>query len=170
MKRLMSTLLALGSLVACQENIGTTGLNQLNNFRTTLSEKLFTNFKNTNLLMQLLNPVTGLFEVVDDPLYGRLVAWAILSGRVSSDDFFSRHERGPAKVADGIEVWLSAKGRPPIDRDELEATMLLAITTALGYAIGREVLWDSFGRKPTKKRDARFRGLVADMIASRLDA
>jgi len=108
------------------------------------------------------------FEVVDDPLYGRLAAWALLSGRFENDDFFSRRNKGPASFADAIEAWLAASGRPPIDRDELETMMVLAITTALGYAIGRETLWDSFGRTPTKARDRRFRDLVGDVIERRL--
>ena len=108
------------------------------------------------------------FTVVDDPLYGRLLGWAILGDRFQSADWFSRREKGPARVADAIEAWLGAKGRGPVDRDELENALLIAITTALGYAIGRDVLWASLGRTPSKARDARFRTLVAEMIESRL--
>ena len=97
-----------------------------------------------------------------------LAAWALLSGRFDDADFFSRRERGAARFADAIEAWVGASDRAPIDREELEAVIVLAITTSLGYAIGREALWDSLGRKPSKARDERFRALVADLIERRL--
>ena len=113
--------------------------------------------------------VQEFFRIIDDPLYGRLIAWAVLSGRFTSEDFFSRKQKGPARIADAVQAWLAARGRPPIDRDELETTILLAITTALGYAIGRDVLWGSFGREATEERDQRFRAKLAHLIASQLD-
>ncbi len=108
--------------------------------------------------------IETLFGVIEDPLYGRLVAWAILSGRFQSKDFFPRKEQGLARIVDALQIWLGAQGAEDIDRDDIELALILVITAGLGYSMGKSVLWATLGHRASKARDARFRTMLADLV------
>lgn len=111
-----------------------------------------------------------LFDQLAHPLSGRLVAWAILSGRMDSEDFFPRRDQGMRFVADAIEARLRAEhgeGGAP-GRDTIELTMLVAFSAALGYSVSRAVLWDSLSKKPSAERDRAFRDRLAAMLTAAL--
>ena len=114
--------------------------------------------------------IDAFFEVIEDPLYGRLAAWAILSGRFQSKDFFPRKEQGPARVVDAVHLWLASRGMEGVDREDIELALILVLTAGLGYGMGKSVLWASLGRRASKARDARFRALLAEFVDSRLRA
>lgn len=110
------------------------------------------------------------FEVMMQPLCGRMLGWGLLSGRTKRQDFFARRVLGPKRVADAIET--SLKSRQPdatIDRDEIERLLLLVMTVGLGYSVGRNVLWAAFGRRASAQRDKEFRTWLGDLVASRID-
>lgn len=94
---------------------------------------------------------------------GRLIAWAILSGRTERSDFFARRVKGMAIVADAVEAWAQAQGKP-VDRDDLEVALLLSVASSMGYAVGRSVLWGALGREPSEERDRRVRRRFAAML------
>lgn len=103
------------------------------------------------------------FESVSDPAYGRFVAWAILSGKMEHSDFFPRRDRGMKQTADVLEAALAAKGTPT-SREELEFAMVAVMTTAVGYALGRGVLWASLGHAPSRALDRSFRDRFAAVM------
>lgn len=103
------------------------------------------------------------FATLGDGGHGRLLAWAFLSGRTERSDFFVHRERGLATVADALEAWAATQGRT-LDREQLEVDLLLTVTAALGYSIGRTVLWGGLGREASAPRDRR----VAERFAALL--
>lgn len=113
------------------------------------------------------------FEQLAHPLSGRLIAWAILSGRMDDDDFFPRRDQGMKLVADALELRARAElgdaSQVP-SRDEIEFAMLLVFSSALGYSVARGVLWSSLDRRPTADRDRRFREQLATWFADALPA
>lgn len=109
------------------------------------------------------------FEQLAHPLSGRLVAWAILSGRMDSEDFFPRRDQGMRFVADAIEARVQAQlGKDAPSRDDIEQTMLIVFSAALGYSVSRGVLWDSLSRKPTAERDRAFREKLTALVEATL--
>jgi AcrR family transcriptional regulator len=111
-----------------------------------------------------------LFDQLAHPLSGRLVAWAILSGRMDSEDFFPRRDQGMRFVADAIEARAVAQlgaDRAP-SRDDIELAILTVFSAALGYSVSRSVLWESLSKKPSAARDRAFRDKLADLVGQAL--
>jgi AcrR family transcriptional regulator len=112
------------------------------------------------------------FDHLAHPLTGRLLAWAILTGRLDSEDFFPRREQGMRFVADAIEARLRAQlgaDRVP-PREDLEFAMLLVFSATLGYVVARNVLWASLSREPAPERDRWFREKLAAHILESMPA
>jgi len=97
------------------------------------------------------------------PLYGRLVAWALLSGRMDQDDFFPRRDQGFRKVADVIEMRL-AFDKKSRSRDDIEFLMMLVLTSLMGYAVGGKALWAGLGKNASAERDAWFHERLASAV------
>jgi AcrR family transcriptional regulator len=112
------------------------------------------------------------FEQLAHPLSARLVAWAILSGRIQSDDFFPRRDQGMKFVADAFEARARAQLPPGAvpPREDIELAMLLVFSTALGYSIARDALWSSMSHAPSAERDRWFRTKLAELIGKALPA
>jgi len=107
-----------------------------------------------------------LFEQIADPLHARLSMWAVLSGRLERDDFFSRRQQGLRLVADAIEARIGEllPGVTPPAREDLERLLALVIVSATGYSAMRSLLWPMFGRAATPERDRNFRELLLRVV------
>jgi AcrR family transcriptional regulator len=113
-----------------------------------------------------------LFDHVAHPRTGRLLAWAILSGRLDSEDFFPRRDQGMRFVADALEARVRAQlgaGAAP-SREDIEFAMLLVFSSTLGYVVARNVLWASLAREPSPERDRWFRAKLAALLTDRMPA
>ena len=110
------------------------------------------------------------FEQLAHPLSGRLVAWAILSGRMDESDFFPKRDQGLRFVVDAISARIAAQlGEPSVPpREQIEFGVLLVFSTALGYSVSRSVLWESLSKKPTPERDEWFRTQLATLVTDAL--
>jgi TetR/AcrR family transcriptional regulator, repressor for neighboring sulfatase len=104
-----------------------------------------------------------------DPLYGRLAAWALLSGRAAQDDFFTTEDRGLRKVADAIVDHLRGAGAP-VDPERVDFAILLVMTSSIGYALARSPLWGALGDPVSPAHDARFRDQLAELVSTHLGA
>lgn len=100
---------------------------------------------------------------LNDPLYGRLVAWALLTGRMDKADFFPRRDQGFRKVADVIEMRLSFVGKAR-SREDIEFLLLLVLTSLMGYALGSRALWAGLGKDGSPERDAWFRERLSSAV------
>lgn len=110
------------------------------------------------------------FEQLSHPLSGRLVAWAILSGRMDESDFFPKRDQGLRFVVDAISARIAAQlgeeSVPP--REQIEFGVLLVFSTALGYSVSRSVLWESLSKKPSAERDEWFRSQLGALVTEAL--
>lgn len=107
------------------------------------------------------------FEHLANPLTGRLLIWAMLTGRLEREDFVVLRDRGMAQTVDLLEAYLRATG-VKVDRDALERGTLIGFCAAIGYSLGRTALWGSLGRRPSAERDAAFRAQLSAMLLSGL--
>lgn len=80
-------------------------------------------------------------EHLNDPTYGRLVVWALMSGRLGADDFITHRAQGLRRLVDAI-----ASRFRTVDRQTLEFAVILVMSASLGYALGRKAIWGSLGR------------------------
>ena len=101
------------------------------------------------------------FAALSDPLQGRLMAWALLSGRSEDDAFFARKAMGLRRITD---LLMSANNIPDAAREGVENRLVLLWCAIVGYGAGAGVLWDSLGVKHTAERDREFRALVSDCL------
>lgn len=123
-------------------------------------------------LMDLIRPglspgelIDALFAHLADPVYGRFFMWAIASGRFKREDFFPRRKQAPKQIADALESLMrSTSDVEQLDREELEFRMILTWCAALGYSMGRSLMWQAFGHQPSNRRDEQFRRRLADLL------
>lgn len=109
------------------------------------------------------------FDEVARPEHGRLLAWAILSGRVSDADFFIRRLQGPKRVADAIEARLrSLHPSGDIQRSEIEWMMILVMSVGFGISVGRGLMWEALGREHNEEEQRAFRDWLGRLVRERL--
>jgi AcrR family transcriptional regulator len=130
----------------------------------TLRDELLARLASGGLLDDVGATIDRIVEAVAHPLYGRLAIWAILTGRAGRSDFFARRERGLARIVDLLEARGSGE-----DREELEFLVVLVLTSAVGWTLGRDVLLAALEREEAPGRDAWFRGRLAKLVERMLD-
>lgn len=105
------------------------------------------------------------FSSLGSSQYGRLAAWALLTGRARRDDFFPRREKGMRIMADAIEARVrELSGTLPFSREQLEQALVLVMSVGVGYALGGELFWASLGHEATRSRDVAFRNNLAAIL------
>jgi AcrR family transcriptional regulator len=107
------------------------------------------------------------FEQLAHPLSGRLLVWAMLTGRLEREDFVVLRDRGLAQVVDLLEAYLRASGKTT-DRDALERGVLIGFCAAIGYSLGRNALWGSLGKRASAEKDLAFRSQLASVLLAAL--
>jgi AcrR family transcriptional regulator len=108
-----------------------------------------------------------LAKALMDPANMRLVAWALLSGRVGSADFFPARAQGLRALVDTLEArWRESLGT--IRRSEVEFVVMSVVAMLHGYAFGRTALLGALGRNASEAADEEFIEHVADMVEAYL--
>jgi AcrR family transcriptional regulator len=104
------------------------------------------------------------FDWIRKPATSRLFAWALVTGRIHRDDFFSRRGRGAERVADAIESRLRADGAD-VTRERIDLAIVLFLSASHGYALGKSAYWAGLGvDAPGAQADERFIEMLADAI------
>ncbi|MGW5362480.1 TetR/AcrR family transcriptional regulator [Actinopolymorpha pittospori] len=107
-----------------------------------------------------------LFEAVADERYVRLFAWSSLHAEDVSAPSQALAELVDALEA-GIRLVLPDPARP--DRARIEAVVLLALSAAYGYALGRQSWLAGLGHDPADPaHDASFRAALSSALATYL--
>ena len=96
------------------------------------------------------------FEWISRPPTARMFAWALVTGRVESDDFFSGRQRGARRIGDAVEARFAATGEGPVDRADLDFMLLLLLAAPHGYGLGKKAFWASLGRDDAGPEDDTF--------------
>jgi AcrR family transcriptional regulator len=109
------------------------------------------------------------FDQFTGPVAGRLLAWAILSGRLDKEDFFPRRDQGMKRVADAVQARLTGElGEEAPSREDIEFAMMVNFSTGLGYSVAKQVLWGSFNKEASPERDQWFRKRFAELLTASL--
>jgi AcrR family transcriptional regulator len=109
-----------------------------------------------------------LFRTMQDPVHLRLMRWLLASERPSASNALGLQERGLALIADQVARTMS----PAPDRalvDQIEVTLLTAVSAAYGYALGKHALVGALGRQPSRELDDQVRETLAAMVTAHLD-
>ncbi|GMU00402.1 TetR/AcrR family transcriptional regulator [Corallococcus caeni] len=106
------------------------------------------------------------FAVVQQGQHGRLMAWALLTGRTEHMPLASA--QGLRLLADALEFQsgrvAQAQGTPPPSRDAVDMTLLVALCASQWFMLAREVLLPVLGRPVDAASDARFREVLGGML------
>lgn len=109
-----------------------------------------------------------LFAEFRKPVYGRLIAWALLSGRIDATSFFSSRKKGLRAIVDALIGRASEQGQE-LDRDEVERLVIVIWCTVSSYAIAAPTLWRALGHRPSRRRDAQFATMLAEIVRQRVE-
>ncbi len=97
---------------------------------------------------------------------GRLLAWALLSGRGEHTPLGQM--QGLKLVADALEFQVgriaAEQGQPPPSREALEMTLLVGVCASQWYALARPQLLSALGRTADAEADAQFRAVLSGML------
>jgi AcrR family transcriptional regulator len=106
-----------------------------------------------------------LWDAMASPAAVRLTAWALLSGRADSAEFFPRRVQGMRLIADALEARGAGGARgAPRSRDDIEFLVALSFVITLGYALGRTAARASLGKRANAEGDADFRARVIELF------
>lgn len=119
-----------------------------------LRERIIDSIKGQIPIAELIGNV---LKELSEPMCGRLMAWAFLSGRTSSAEFFPRKNQGMRQIADHA---LNRIGVSEEQRAELELRLMMVSCAAIGYAAAGELLWNGLGHQPSSERDELFRDFL----------
>lgn len=108
-----------------------------------------------------------LLQTLTDEHYVRLWAWSTLHAQ-EVDTTVSGNLR---ELVDAMQVGIAAvvpQSQLP-DRDRIESTVLLGLSAAYGYTLGKRVWLAGLGHDPTEAgRDAAFREVLTSVVAAHL--
>ncbi len=107
-----------------------------------------------------------LFTELGKPVYGRLVAWALLSGRIETTSFFTNRKKGLRSIAAAV---VARNQDAQLDPNEVERLVILVWCTVSSYAVAGPTLWRALGHRPSKRRDAQFAAMLTEMVQERLE-
>ena len=106
------------------------------------------------------------FSVIQEGGHGRLLAWALLSGR--SEHLPAARGQGLRLLVDALEFQTgrlaTAQGQTPPSREALEMTLLVGLCASQWYALARPMLLPALGREPDATADAQFRAVLGAML------
>ncbi|NBD07392.1 TetR/AcrR family transcriptional regulator [Corallococcus silvisoli] len=110
------------------------------------------------------------FSVLQQEKHGRLMAWALLTGR--AEHMPLARAQGLRLLADALELQAGrvavAQGAPPPSRDMVDMTLLVALCASQWFVLAREVLLPVLGRPVDAASDARFREVLGGMLQGAL--
>lgn len=107
-----------------------------------------------------------LFETLADERHVRLFAWSSLHAEDAGTS-----SQGLAELVDAVEagVGLALPGPDRPDRERIEAVVLLALSAAYGYALGRRSWLAGLGHDPADPaHDDAFRAALSATLATHL--
>ena len=134
-----------------------------------LTETIIGKLAENDADMELGELVDLIFSEFRKPAYGRLAAWAHLSGRLESAAFFAHRKKGFRRIADVVVARTTEYGSH-LGRDEIEHLLILVFCTIASYAVVAPTLWQALGEKQTEERDQRFTEFVVSVIRQRLES
>jgi AcrR family transcriptional regulator len=104
-----------------------------------------------------------LFRTLQDPVHLRLMRWMLASERPAAARALGLQDRGLAIVAEQVARNVTPEPRRELIQD-IEVTLLTAVSAAYGYALGKHALIAALGRQPSRELDDQVRETLAAMV------
>ncbi|ATB33717.1 TetR/AcrR family transcriptional regulator [Melittangium boletus] len=105
-------------------------------------------------------------SVFQEKGHGRLMAWALLTGRAEHTPL-GPHP-GLRVVVDALEFQVgriaASQGQPPPSREALEMTLLVGLCASQWYTLARRQLLSALGRTADAEADAQFQAVLSAML------
>ncbi|RKH71529.1 TetR/AcrR family transcriptional regulator [Corallococcus interemptor] len=106
------------------------------------------------------------FSMVQQGRHGRLMAWALLSGR--AEHMPLAPAQGLRLLADALEFQsgrvAEAQGTPPPSRETVDMTLIVALCASQWFMLAREMLLPVMGHPADAGSDAKFREVLGGML------
>jgi AcrR family transcriptional regulator len=110
-----------------------------------------------------------LFRALQDPVHLRLMRWLLASERPAASQALGLQDRGLALIAEQVaRALVPEPSRAQLQ--EIEVTLLTAVSAAYGYALGKRALVGALGRQPSQELDDQVRQTLAAMVLAQLNA
>jgi AcrR family transcriptional regulator len=108
-----------------------------------------------------------LFRMLQDPVHLRLMRWMLASERPAASHAFALQDHGLAIIAEQVARRLAPEpGRALIQ--DVEITLLTAVSAAYGYALAKHALAAALGREPSRELDDQVRHALAAMVQTQI--
>jgi AcrR family transcriptional regulator len=111
--------------------------------------------------------LSGLFAMLEDPVYVRLSLWAFAAERPSGKISFPLREQGMRIFAEALTERI-LRDRPDLEpgplRERVELALVTANSAAYGYVVGKEAWVGALGRAPSAAFDQAFREALEAMV------
>ncbi|MGE6756704.1 TetR/AcrR family transcriptional regulator [Corallococcus interemptor] len=106
------------------------------------------------------------FTMMQQGKHGRLMAWALLTGR--AEHMPLAPAQGLRLLADALEFQsgrvAEAQGTPPPPRDTVDMTLIVALCASQWFMLAREMLLPVMGYPADAGSDAKFREVLGGML------
>lgn len=132
-----------------------------------LRERMMERMREAGALGKPAELLQLLFRGLADPVHLRLTKWMLASERPSAAHAFALRDHGLQLVAHQVAAALDPRAtREQIAKIEL--TLLAAVASAYGYAIGKYALAGAIGRQPSDELDREVLETIGRMIEAHL--
>jgi AcrR family transcriptional regulator len=102
------------------------------------------------------------WDAIADPATARLMAWAVLSGRLGDADFFPSRAQNLRIAVDAIEQRVGRFAHA--SREDIEFVVMTCMALSWGYALLKKPLYLGMGRPLTAAAQEDFRDRVAELV------
>ena len=111
--------------------------------------------------------LAALFRALADPVHLRLSKWMMASERPNAAQAFALRDQGLKLVAQQVAAAIEARpGREMVAK--IEHALVVAVSAAYGYAMGRETFAAALGRQPSNELDREVQETLAAMLETHM--
>ncbi len=135
-----------------------------------LRERMLARMAEPGALSRPSELLNMLFDSLEEPVYKRLWMWVLATERAAAQDFFPLRQQGLRLVAEQLAVAISeVTGAPAVHLvGEVERVLLIAVSTAYGYSVGKAGLVGALGKTPSREIDRALQESLGEMIREHL--
>ena len=111
--------------------------------------------------------LAALFRALADPVHLRLAKWMMASERPNAAQAFALRDQGLKLVAQQVAAAIETRpGREMVAK--IERALVVAVSAAYGYAMGRDTFAGALGRQPTNELDREVQETLAAMLETHM--
>jgi AcrR family transcriptional regulator len=132
-----------------------------------LRESMLARLREAGALARPNELLATLFRALADPVHLRLTKWMMASERPNAARAFALRDHGLKVVAQQVAAAIEAAP----DREligKIESALVVAVSAAYGFAMGRETFAAALGRQPSNELDREVQDTLAAMLETHL--